>query len=60
VPARAIIEVGTLDVPPRSGWDSKDINSNDPVEVALAESLQNSVADFTSGAFVGPWNTFVI
>ena len=62
-PARAILGAGNLEVPPRSGWDLKDFNINDPVEVALAASLQKSalphVAESTSGAYVGPLNAFV-
>jgi hypothetical protein len=38
-PVRAIIGVGNLEVPPSSGWSLKDINGNDPVEVALASNL---------------------
>ena len=63
-PDRALLGVGSLEVPPRSGWDKKDVPTIDHDEVALAERLQNSalahVADSTSDAYVGPWNAFVI
>ncbi len=53
---------GSLDVPLLSGWSQKDINKDDPIEVALASRLQNSalahVAASTSKAYVGPWNAF--
>jgi len=60
--ARAILGLGSLKIPPRLGWDLKDFNTNDPVEVALAASLQSSalahVADSASVAYVDPWNAF--
>jgi hypothetical protein len=62
-PARSTLGAGSLEVPPRSGWDFKDVNINEPVEVALSASLQNSalahVAESTSVAYLGPWNAFV-
>ncbi len=64
VPARSFIGVGSLDVPRSSGWSHKDINTNDPIEVAHASSLQDSalahIAASTSKAHVSPWNAFVI
>ena len=64
VPARAILEGGNIEACVSSGWSNKDINTNDLVEVALAGRLQNSalshVAAFTSKAYVGPWNAFVL
>jgi len=61
--ARATLGAGSLEVPPRSGWDLKDVKINDPVEVALATSHQKAalahVAESTSGAYVDPWNAFV-
>ncbi len=62
--AQAILGVGINDVPPSSGWSTKDINLDDPIEVALAGELQNSalahVATSTSHAYVGPWNALVL
>jgi hypothetical protein len=47
-----------------SGWSQKDINTNEPIEIALASRLHNSalahVAASTSKAYVGPWNAFVL
>ncbi len=64
VPAQAILGTGFNDVQPSSGWSTKDINNDDPIEVALADELQNSalahVAAPTSHAYVGPWNAFVL
>jgi hypothetical protein len=64
VPAQAILGVGINDDPPSSGWSTKNINLDDPIEVALAGELQNSalaqVAASTSHAYVGPWNAFVL
>ena len=63
IPAQAILGVGINNVPPSSGWSSKNINLEDPIEVALAGELQSSalahVATSTSNAYVGPWNAFV-
>jgi hypothetical protein len=63
-PVRAIFGVGNLEVPPSSGWSLKDINNNDPIEVALASNLQDSalahVAASTPQAYAGPWNAFVL
>jgi hypothetical protein len=63
-PVRAILGVGNLEVPPSSGWSLKDINSNDPIEVAFTSNLQYyalaHVAASTSHAYVGPWNAFVV
>ncbi len=64
VPAQAILGAGINNFPPNSGWSNKDINFNEPIEVALAGELQNSalahVAASTSHAYVGPWNAFVL
>ena len=61
---KKILGKGCIEFPLLSGWSQKDINTNDPIEVALASRLQNSalaqVADSTSKAYVGPWNTFVL
>ena len=61
---RTILGVGNLEVLPSSGWSLKDISTNDPIEVDLANCLQNSalahVAASTPKAYVGPWNAFVI
>ena len=63
MPARATLGSGTLSLPINFGWAGKDINTNDPVELALAGRLQMSalahVAGFTSRAYVGPWHAFV-
>jgi hypothetical protein len=63
IPALATLGVGINSVPPSSGWSSKNINIDDPIEVALAGDLQSSalahVATSTSNAYVGPWNAFV-
>jgi hypothetical protein len=63
-PAQAILGVGNNEVLTSSGWSNKDVNVNDPIEVALASSLQDSalthVAAFTSHAYVGPWKAFVL
>jgi hypothetical protein len=63
MPARATLGGGTLSLPINSGWAGKDINMDDPVELALAGRLQMSalahVAGSTSRAYVGPWNAFV-
>jgi hypothetical protein len=62
--AQTILGAGINEIPPSSGWSTKDINVDDPIEVALASDLQNSplahVAASTSHAYVGPWNAFVI
>jgi len=62
--ARAILGVGAFEVPPSLGWSQKDININYPVELELADCLQESaiahVAKLNSSAYVGPWNPFVI
>ena len=47
-PSRAILGVGNLEVPPSSGWFQKDINTDDPVEVALAGRLQSSAMAYLS------------
>jgi len=64
MPARATLGGGALSIPRNTGWASKDINVDDPVEVALAARLQMSalahVAGSTSRAYVGPWNAFVL
>ncbi len=64
VPVQAILGVGISDVQPSSGWSTKNINLDNPIEVALAGELQNSalahVAALTSHAYVGPWNAFVL
>ena len=61
--ARATLGVGALSLPINYGWTGKDINIDDPVEVALAGRLQMSalahVAGSISCAYVGPWNAFV-
>ncbi len=53
-PAQAILGVGNNAVSTSSGWSNKDVNVNDPIEVALASNLQDSalvhVAAFTSHA----------
>ncbi len=63
MPARATLGGGALSLPTNSGWAGKDINIDDPVELALAGRLQLSalahVAGSTSRAYVGPWNAFV-
>ncbi len=63
-PAQAILGVGNNDVPPSSGWSTKNIILEDPIEVALAGELQilylAHVAASTSHAYVGPWNAFVL
>jgi hypothetical protein len=55
--ARAELERGTLSLPINSGWAGKDINMDDPTEVALAGRLQMSaiahVVGSTSRAYVG-------
>ena len=42
--------------------DKKDVNTNDPVKIALMSRLQNfalaHAVESTSGAYVGPWNAF--
>ncbi len=62
--AQAILGKDSIELPLLSGWSQKDINTNDPIEVALASRLQNSalahVAASTSKAYVGPWNAFVL
>jgi hypothetical protein len=64
IPAQAILGVGINDIPSSSGWSTKTINFDDPVEVALAGELQSSalahVVASTSHAYVGPWNAFVL
>ena len=63
IPALATRGVGINSVPYSSGWSSKNISLNDPIEVALAGELQSSalahVATSTSNAYVGPWNALV-
>jgi hypothetical protein len=58
--ARATLGGGALSLPIDSGWAVKDINIDDPVEVALAGRLHMSalahVAGSTSRAYVGPLN----
>jgi hypothetical protein len=60
IPALATLGVGTNTVPPSSGWSSRNINLDDPIEVSLAVELQSSalahVETSTSHAYVGPWN----
>ncbi len=55
MPARATLGGGALSLPINTGWASKNINIDDPVEVALAGRLQMSalahVAGFTSRAY---------
>jgi hypothetical protein len=62
--ARATLGGGVLSLPINTGWAGKDVNIDDPVELALAESLQLSalahVAGSTSRAYVDPWNAFVL
>jgi hypothetical protein len=62
--ARATLEGGALSLPINTGWAGKDVNIDDPVEVALAGRLQllalAHVAGSTSRAYVGPWNAFVL
>ncbi len=61
---RATIGGGALCLPINTGWAGKDINIDDPVEVALAGRLQmpalTHVAGSTSRAYDGPWNAFVL
>jgi hypothetical protein len=38
---QAILGVGINDVPPSSGWSTKNINLDNPIEVALAGKLQS-------------------
>ena len=56
--------VGINYVPLSSGWSTKNINLDDPIEVALAGELQFSalahVTASTSHAYVGPCNAFVL
>jgi len=56
--ARAKLGGGALSLPINTYWAGKDVNIDDPVEVALAGCLQLSalahVAGSTSGAYVGP------
>jgi hypothetical protein len=63
-PARAILGIGNLESPSSSGWSLKDINNNDPIEVALASKLQDCalahVAASTYYTYVGPWTAFVL
>ncbi len=63
-PAQAILGVSNKEVPTSSGWSNKDVDVNDPIEVALASNLEDStlahVATSTSHAYVGPWNAFVL
>jgi hypothetical protein len=63
-PAQAILGKDSIEFPLLSGWSQKGINTNDPIEVALASRLQDSalayVAASTSQAYVGPWNAFVL
>jgi len=62
--AHAILGGGNLNFPPSLGWAHKYVNIKDPVEVDLAGRLQNPtlarVAEYTSSAYVGPWNAFVL
>jgi hypothetical protein len=62
MPARATLGGGALSLPSNTGWAGKDMNINDPVEVALTWRLQMSalahVAESTSHAYIGPWNAF--
>ena len=39
IPAQAILGIGINDVPPSSGWSTKNINLDDPIERALAGEL---------------------
>ncbi len=61
--ARVTLGGGALSIPIISGWAGKDIDMDDPVELALAGRLQMSalahVAGSTYRAYVGPWNAFV-
>jgi len=63
-PAQAILGKSSIEFPLLSGWSQKDININDPIEVALASRLQDSalahVAASTSKAYVGPWNAYIL
>jgi hypothetical protein len=63
IPDQAILGVGINHIPPSSGWSNKNINLDDPIEMALARELQSPalahVAASTSQANVGPWNAFV-
>jgi hypothetical protein len=64
VPAASIFGGGSLDIYPYPGWSQKDVDTIDPVEVALMVHLQNStlanIIESTSSAYVGPCNAFVI
>ena len=64
IPAQAILGVGINDVPSSTGWSTKSINLDDPIEVALAGEVQSSalahVSASTSHAYVGPRNAFVL
>jgi hypothetical protein len=63
ISAQTILGEGVNDIPSSSGWSTKNINLDDPIEVALAGELKSSalkhVAVSTSHAYVGPWNAFV-
>ena len=64
IPARATLGGRALALPINIGRTGKDVNIDDPMEVALAGRLQMSaLAHFagpTSRAFVGPWNACVL
>jgi hypothetical protein len=64
MPARATLGGGALSLPINNGWVGKDVNIDDPVEIALAGRLHISALVHVTGstfrAYVGPWNAFVL
>lgn len=61
-PASAAVGAG-VSTTASSGRSAKDVNLDDPVEVAMAGRLQQSamthVAESTSASYVGQWIAFV-
>jgi hypothetical protein len=59
-----MLGVNINDVPPSSGWSTKIVNLDDPIEVALAGKIQSSalalVTASTSHNYVGTWNAFFL
>jgi hypothetical protein len=53
-----------LEIPLSSDWSQNDVNTNDPIEVALMRQLQNSAlahaSQSISSAYVDPWDAFVV
>jgi hypothetical protein len=52
VPVRAILGGSIIEPCGSSGWSIKDINTNDPVEVALAGRLQNSAMSHVAASIL--------